>query len=327
MLGLPGNPIEAVSVLARKDRFRAFLADNGFVVPKTRTIASTAEALEAAADFPGEIMVKPVDSSGSRGITRLGPGQRTAERLAAAAARALGFSRAKRAVIEEYLPRQGYHLGGDGFLVDGQLAVCRLGNDHHCESFNPLVPIGHSFPSVWSESEQSRIRALVQDIMTRLGMRIGGLNFDIHLLPDGRIFVIEIGPRAGGNLIAEVVSLATGEDMVEAAVLSALGAPVRFAAPRWRGCFASHVLHIKRPGIFQGLHIADALAPHVEERRLYFQPGARFTAEQVDNHRLYGALILRFDDVRQMTETMDRLDRLVWAEVSERESGARRARA
>lgn len=230
-------------------------------------------------------------------------------------------------MVEEYFHRAGYQVAGDGFLVDGRLVYRALGNEHFHPEFNPLTPIGESFPSAWPESDLARGAAILQDILQRLGMRHGALNFDFCFLPDGRVFVIEIGPRNGGNLIAEVAGRAFGVDLVEATLRSALGLPVSLAAPTPRGCYASHVLHIKRPGIFQGLHVADALAPHVVERRLYFQSGARFTAEQVDNHRLFGAFVLRFDGVRQMTETMDRLDTLVWAEMSERESGARRARA
>ena len=68
-LGLPGNPYDSVLTLARKDLFRAFLDANGFNVPKSRAFSDTREAREWFEEMGFAAYIKPVDSSGSKGVT------------------------------------------------------------------------------------------------------------------------------------------------------------------------------------------------------------------------------------------------------------------
>jgi len=70
-MGLPGNPYESVCILQNKDRFRNFLSQHGFVVPKAKGFSSVAEALAEAYWFPWPVIVKPTDAAGSKGVTRV----------------------------------------------------------------------------------------------------------------------------------------------------------------------------------------------------------------------------------------------------------------
>ena len=68
-LELPTNPCESVEILCNKDRFRRFLAENGFNTPKAAGFTERDEALAGLDDFAFPVIVKPVDSSGSKGVT------------------------------------------------------------------------------------------------------------------------------------------------------------------------------------------------------------------------------------------------------------------
>ena len=70
-LGLPGNPYQSVEILCNKDRFRNFLAGNGFSAPKAHGYVSAEDALKDKASYEYPIIIKPVDSSGSKGATVL----------------------------------------------------------------------------------------------------------------------------------------------------------------------------------------------------------------------------------------------------------------
>ena len=70
-LNLPSNPYESVLILSNKNLFRDFLMNNGFNCPKARSFKSKSEAMDCLTDFQFPIMVKPVDSSGSRGVSRI----------------------------------------------------------------------------------------------------------------------------------------------------------------------------------------------------------------------------------------------------------------
>ncbi|WP_305402632.1 ATP-grasp domain-containing protein [Photobacterium leiognathi] len=69
VLGLKGNPPKAVEIMSDKGLFRKFLYENGFNYPKYKVFSCSDEILSVDLDFP--VIVKPVDSSGSKGITKV----------------------------------------------------------------------------------------------------------------------------------------------------------------------------------------------------------------------------------------------------------------
>ena len=72
-LGLPGSPYESVEILCNKDKFRSFLSENGFCTPKAKGYTNIAEALDdiRSGFFKTPVIVKPVDSSGSKGVGKI----------------------------------------------------------------------------------------------------------------------------------------------------------------------------------------------------------------------------------------------------------------
>ena len=68
-MGLPGNPYESVKILCNKDLFRLFLAEHGFNTPKAKGYPSVESAIADIHEFSFPVVVKPVDSSGSKGVT------------------------------------------------------------------------------------------------------------------------------------------------------------------------------------------------------------------------------------------------------------------
>ena len=71
-MGLPSvGPYESVRILQNKGLFRSFLAEHGFTVPVAKSYTDIQEALEDTARFQWPVIVKPADSAGSKGVTRV----------------------------------------------------------------------------------------------------------------------------------------------------------------------------------------------------------------------------------------------------------------
>lgn len=73
-LGLPGNPLGSVEILSEKNLFRPYLSENGFNCPRSASLSADAgvpEVLELARDMELPLVLKPTDSSGSRGVSVL----------------------------------------------------------------------------------------------------------------------------------------------------------------------------------------------------------------------------------------------------------------
>ncbi len=131
-MGLPSvGSYEAVSILQNKGRFRGFLAENGFNVPIAKSYISIDEAVREACDtdfFRWPVIVKPADSSGSKGVSRVDDPARLRQSIRYA----LSFSRCGEFIIEEFLQQAGYSSDTECFSVDGELKFVSF----NCQRFD-----------------------------------------------------------------------------------------------------------------------------------------------------------------------------------------------
>ena len=131
-LNLPGNPFESVKILTQKDLFRDFLYKNGFNTPRAKGYSTFEKAYEEIDKFNFPVMVKPVDSSGSKGVVKIFE----KSELKDAVEEALMYSRNGRFIIEGFIVKKGYQVSGDGFSVDGKLVFTSYGNELYNKSIN-----------------------------------------------------------------------------------------------------------------------------------------------------------------------------------------------
>ena len=99
-MGLPAfGPYESVCILQNKDKFRNFLTQNGFMVPKAKGFSSIEEAMQDMDWYAWPVIVKPTDAAGSKGVTRVDK----AENLKEALEYAFQYSISKRIIVEEFI--------------------------------------------------------------------------------------------------------------------------------------------------------------------------------------------------------------------------------
>lgn len=303
-LGLPGNSFSAVEILANKNMYRQFLKEEEFATPDYRDYFNI-EIACAYSHYLLPAVVKPVDSSGSKGVSVI----HSIEELPVAFEAAKSFSRKGKVIIEEFVKRKGYQIAGDGFVVNGKLVFRCFANEH----FNPggLVPIGESYPSVLTPKVQDNIHAEVQRLIDRVGIKTGGLNFDIVINEEDKIYLMEIGPRSGGNLIPEVTQYATGVDLIAANIQAALGMDMSWLKMEQpAGYFATYMIHSKKDGVFKELVLKGDIADNIKEQNLFVKPGDQVGAFTGSQHTL-GTMILEFDNQEEMLSKMNDMDKYV----------------
>lgn len=303
-MGLAGNPYQSVLTLARKDLFRDFLKKHDFLVPES----SAFHDLQAARNWLAEIglpaIVKPVDSSGSKGVSKI----EQADELECAFVHALSFSRVGKVVVEAFFVRDGYQVAGDGFVVGGKLVFRCWANEHFDKLCNPLVPIGESFPSVMSGYTQQQAHAETQRLLDLLGIRQGALNFDYHYDRQGDFSFLELGPRNGGNLIPEVIRKATGVDLIKYTVDAALGLDCSsLVMQEPQGYFSSYMLHAIQDGTVKEIWYSDEIRNNIIQQQVYVKPGDRVCRFNGSNDTL-GTMIMQFDSQEEMLHKMDNME-------------------
>ena len=165
-------------------------------------------------------MVKPTDSSGSKGVTRLDDWNG----LEKAISRADEYSRNKVLLVEEFIQRgYPYVIGGDIFVWNGKIVLYGEMECLRDMVRSPLIPIGEKKPAAINEKQKRFVYNELQRVITALNIRFGEMNIEILLDKDDNVHFLELGPRAGGNMIPIQLSDAFGIDLVKANVQAAIG--------------------------------------------------------------------------------------------------------
>lgn len=312
-MGLPGNPYESVCILQNKDRFRNFLTKHGFNVPKAKGFSSMAEALAEAYWYPWPAIVKPTDSAGSKGVTKV---NRLAD-LEPALKVAFEHSLSGRVIVEEFIEKQGCSSDSDCFSVDGQLKFVSFSAQRFDENApNPYTPSAYSWPSTFTKEQEAELTSEVQRLLTLLGMRTSIYNIETRIGVNGKPYIMEVSPRGGGNRLAEMIRFATGVDLITNAVRAAVEEEVIEVAQKpYDGYWAEVVLHSDKEGVFQELLIdASIVNAKVVETDLWVKPGDCVREFRGANDAI-GTLVLNFASESELVSALKELTRWVTVKV------------
>lgn len=313
-LGLPGSPYRSVDILCNKDKFRAFLSENGFCTPKARgyddTASAEADLRNGVFDFPA--IVKPVDSSGSKGVGRIDSVGEISEKLEYA----MSFSRGRKIIVEEFVEKYGYQIAGDGLSIDGRLVFRCFANDHFdpkCE--NPFVPVSASFPYNMPAEVQQKIHDEIQRLLTLLNMGTTTYNFDMRIDKDYNVYLMEVAPRDGGNYIPDIIRYCTGVDLVECSVKAAMGESLdNVKMTPYDSFYAYYAVHSYSNGILRSIDIDEKVKSMIVEDHIIVKAGDRISTFTGANTTL-GILLMRFESMEQMLYMMDNSEKWISVKV------------
>ncbi len=299
-MGLPAaGPYESVRILQNKDLFRAFLTEHGFNVPEARSFASIADALAAREWYPWPVIVKPTDSAGSKGVTRVD----SWDELEPALHHAFKHSISGKVIVEEFIEKCGCSSDTDSFSVNGELKFISFSAQRFDENApNPYTPSAYSWPSTFTSAQEAELRGELQRLLTLLGMRTSIYNIETRVGKNGKTYIMELSPRGGGNRLAEMLHYATGVNLITNAVRAAVGHEVKdIEQKEYNGHWAEVVLHASDQGVFNDLLLdVNTLQGEVIETDLWVSPGDVVAAFHGANDAI-GTLVLRFP-TRQLLE-------------------------
>lgn len=295
-LRLPSaGPYESICILQNKNRFRKFLKDNEFNVPVAESFNFYEEAIRTWNVYP--CIVKPTDSAGSKGVTRVDRKDELEE--AFAEAQAHSFSRL--VIIEEFIEKQGCSSDSDSFSVDGKLKFVSFSAQRFDESAaNPYTPSAYSWPSTFSKGQEEELTSEIQRLLTLLQMQTSIYNIETRIGTNGKPYIMEVSPRGGGNRLAEMIRFATGVDMISASVKAALGENVTDITQKpYNGHWAEIILHAEKDGVFEQLRIENTFNQYVIEKDLWVKKGDKVHAFNGANDAI-GTLVLQFNSEDQL---------------------------
>lgn len=224
-MGLPGLKYEVAQLIKNKYRVRKCLyehhvddTEQAYEVNADTNIADLANKLT----YP--VMVKPCDGSGSRGASRVDK----PEDLQQACEYAMNGSITHRAEIETFI--FGKEYGADSIVVNGEVHV--LGIMQKWMTNPPYyAELGHALPSDLPANIEQKAKQCVRNAIKALGVNFGSINMDMLITPDGKVYIVDIGARMGGNMIGScVIPYGTGIDYMGAMIQNVVGDPVDLTA-------------------------------------------------------------------------------------------------
>ena len=286
-------PYESACILQDKSRFRLFLAENGFNVPKAKGYVNSEDAIKDIDYFNWPVIVKPVDSAGSKGVSRVDD----PKDLPKAIAHALDESHNGHFIVEDFLELDGYQSSADCFSVDVILVYADYSDQlFDKDAANPYTPALEIWPSTMKKEHQDYLTKELQRLLTLLKCGTGLYNVESRLCKNGKPYIMEVSPRAGGNRIAELQRIGTGIDLIEAEVLKAVGDPLpnNISMPQYDGCYVNDIAHSLKAGKYQGIRYDDTFKQnHVISEAIYPSIGDYVEAFHGANNAV-GSIFLKF---------------------------------
>ena len=301
-IGLPFTcSYESACVLQDKALFRQFLIDNGFNAPHAKGYTKAEDALNDINYFNWPIIVKPVDSAGSKGVTRVDD----PNDLPKAIAHALDESHNGHFIVEDFLEKEGLSSGSESFFVDGELKYNAFYDQYFdAEATNPFTPSAECWPTNKSEEVQADVRKQLQRLGTLLHFGTGLFNVEWRVCKDGKVYLMEVSPRAGGNRLAEILNYATDVDIIEAEVSKAINETIPTVhEPNYKGHYCILVLHSDKAGRFKNVEILDSFEGEIVEKEIRVNVGDSVEPFSGANNAI-GTLFLRFDTRQQMDDAL-----------------------
>jgi biotin carboxylase len=167
--------------------------------------------------FKFPLIVKPVDRSGSRGVTKV----RFENELPEAIHYAITESFGKKAIIEEYI--EGEEVSVETISWEGNHTILAI-TDKVTTGAPHFVELAHHQPSGLPKEIQDKIKTETIKCLNALDINFGAGHSEFKITSNGDVYIIEVGARMGGDFIgSHLVELSTGYDFLEGVIHIALG--------------------------------------------------------------------------------------------------------
>lgn len=293
---------KAACILQDKSLFRLFLMENGFNCPHAKGYTNAEDALKDVDYFNWPVIVKPVDSAGSKGVTKVVD----PKDLPSAIEFALSCSISKNFIIEDFLDIVGYQSSADIFTVDGKLAYPAYSDQlFDKDAANPYTPAIEIWPASMEQHFQNDLTEQLQRLFTLLDVKTGIYNVESRVCSNGKAYIMEVSPRGGGNRIAELQDMATGQSLIRAEICKALSLPLdEIKTPEYDGVWCNYILHSSIEGTLESIDINPEFEQrYIKDKGFIVEKGDKIVPFTGANTSL-GTLFLR-------AETREELDRVL----------------
>ncbi len=296
-LHLSGISYEAAKTACDKVLMKHCYEENGVRTARFRQVYFNEDVHEKIQGLNYPLIFKIVDSSGSRGITRVDRPDQIQEAILNAQA----FTRKDYYIVEEFIV--GREFGAQAFVMDGKVQFI-LPHGDYIFLGSTGVPAGHFAPYALSEDALRDCVETTEKAILAMKLDNCACNCDF-VMRDGKTYVLEIGGRSGATCLAELVSIYYGYDYYQKIIQVALGEKPDFpkikAVPN-----ASKLLMSDRDGEIAGLANRNPKTDrNIYEIQFDYTVGDHVRKFHVGPNRI-GHVITKGQTLAEATRALDR---------------------
>lgn len=209
-----------------KALMRDCLKKNNVPVPHFFKVNSLKEYNKAVSKIKNKFIVKPTDSSGSRGVFLIDD-INDKKSIEDAFEYSKKHTKSGELLVEEFM--EGPEVSVETLSVEGNVHIIAI-TDKFTTGAPRFIEMGHSQPSILSEDIQNKVKVIAIDAVNALGIKYGAAHTEIIITNDGPK-IVEIGARLGGDYITtHLTPLSTGIDIVGCCIKIALGEKIELTS-------------------------------------------------------------------------------------------------
>lgn len=306
-LHLPGHdPLEIAELIHHKDSYRKFASALGIPTPKALDFAAISDAISSVRGFKLPVLVKPVDLTGGKGISKIF----NLFDATKAIEEAFAISKVKRIVIEEFIV--GSRHGFSAILRSGKIVFSFVDDEHY--HLSPYLVSGASTPTSCSSASVRQLVSHSQKIAAELELVDGIFHVQFIERAQGDPVIIEICRRAPGDLYVELVRHATGASYAEWIVRAATGLDLsdvrQLPAKRF---LTRHCLMAQHSGVFAEFDFDQSVAKSIVDHMIWAKTDDIVCDPSV--HK-FGIVFVEYEDIAKLRLHSVQLQRLLNAKVN-----------
>jgi len=291
-LGLIGNSLLSTELMTNKFKMRKRLSEMNLPCPWYRLISNCKDLENDKLKFP--LIVKPIDRSGSRGITKVS----SLDELEGAIDLAKSVSFSDVVLVEEYIGGSEYSV--ESISQNGKHQVLQITEKYTTGAPN-YIEIGHLQPARLSEKLRHDIEKIVTDSLSALEFENGASHAEIKI-DDGKITIIEIAGRMGGDFIgSDMVEISTGIDFLQLTLDVSLGNKISINNHNSENSYAIVRFIFSQKDIERYHEIKTKFPYVVKEENIYKE----FNENITDSSNRNGYYILSIPNKKDLTEILN----------------------
>jgi len=314
-LGLPGIGYDCAMRFTNKFKMRQFCSKIGVPVPRHFTASTMKEAREHAEKLGYPLIAKPVDSQGSRGVSKINHSEELEKKFK----EAISYSASKGVILEEFIS-SGNEVVVEGFVSDFEFTNLVIGDRSYFDIPDTFIPRQTLFPSLLAEDLKQRILEMNEHLIRSFRPKFGITHSEYLIQPEtGKVHLVETAIRGGGVFISsDLIPLACGVNVNELLIRCALGFEnPKLSESNFQKRSSGYICFHLPEGVIRSIEGADRLIslPGVEKSHLDEIKVGKPVKPMKDKTMRLGPILVAGKDRKEIQETIGKVQKILKIEV------------